>query len=344
MRKKIEDMYLKSTKLKNGEKIKYLNQLIKMCKKERYLDYEYHINFDLMDELVKRGDAITALHLYRENIDVYLRSNVSSDKLVEWFPWAAYHVEVDLTCPQEIINDFFSKSKQMFEKSGHCLRSYYQEYYKYLIRIGEWDEAFRQYSKWMLEKRDFAAQSVYKEEADRALYFFTVGDYKNGEWIFDTVRKGIEVSNGVRVYAYARTARYYHEMGKKNQLEHLLRWGYRYSKNKIDRLEETAEFLKIIAIEQPKLALKLWEKHKYHFERTNNDRARFSFGIATYLLSKKLGHLLVGSPTEKRMDRIIEDMFDILEWMDERNQTDAYGMELLYWKEALLKTNVITMD
>lgn len=331
MELQVQQMYQKSLKLQFEEKIEYLEKLLVICEDIDQPFYGYLTRFELMREYKVAGKDYRAILLYLENINLYLTHKFSSKPLLDEFPWAAGHIDSILDIQQKEINDFFEHMRRIYEINSYSLRCFYQEYYNYLMRIGKWEEGFTIYSRWMVEARDDVSQSIAKEEADRAFYYFTVGDYENGKYVFETVKKGVKSSQGTRKYAYPRAAKYYLELKDWEMLSYLIQSGYQFNKDGLDSAEEVAELLKPLAILNPKIAFKLWKKNKYKFNQTENQRAKYAYGVATYLLEKTLSSQIANTKTLKKMNATIQEMYDIQGWMDERNATDAYHEELMYW-------------
>lgn len=333
MEQKIKQMYQDSLRLDSEEKIKQLEKLKIICDDTEDYLYLYLVNFELMKEYKKLGNNYRSIVLYESNIQICLKNNYDPSGLFDEFPWASRNIDSVLNIHQKEINDFFINMRKIFEVHSRSLRSYYQEYYSYLMRVGRWEEGFSNYSKWMVESRNGFSQSIGKEEADRTFYYFSVGDYQNAKYVFETVKKGLESPPGTRSYAYPRAAKYYLELKDWEMTSYLIQRGYEYNKNSIEKIEEVAEILKPLSILNPKIALKIWIKHRYHFKLTDNQRAKFSFGISAYLLDKTLGVYLSGTRRRHKLNENIKDMYDIQSWMDERNGTDSYHEELMYWSE-----------
>lgn len=331
MKDQLEQLYQKSIKLKNTQRTEYLEKLLVICQENDGQFYAYLIRFDLIHEYKKTGQIHRALNLYGENIVAYLEFRYDSTILLAEYPWMSRHIDSLIDIQQQEINDFFLHMKKIFEISGHTLRSYYQEYYSYLMRVGRWEEGFSIYSRWMVESRDKVSQSIAKEEADRAYYYFTVGDSQNGKYVFETVKKGIGSLPGIRTYSYARAVKYFFELKDWEMTSYLIHRGYDFSKNRIENLEEVAEIIKPLSVLNPKIAIKIWEKHRYHFKLTENARAKFSYGIASYLLDKSLNSYLLGSTKLRKMKVHTKEMYEIQSIMDERNGTEAYHEEIMYW-------------
>lgn len=329
----IKQMYQKSLKLKAEEKVESLEKLLVICEDTEEHSYGYLTRFELFKEYKQLNKIYSAIKLYLANVHVFLEYRFNSKPLLDSYSWVAKHIDSVFNIKQREITDFFNHMKNVYEISGYSLRSYYQEHYNYLMRVGRWEEGFATYSRWMVESRDESSQSIGQEESDRAFYYFNVGDYDNGKYVFEAVKKGIDCPPGTRTYAYPRAIRYYFELKDWEMTTYLMQRGYEYTKGKSSAIEEVAEIMKSLTILNPKIALKLWEKHRCSFSDSENKRAKHSFGISSYLLEKSLGAHLAGSYKLKKIEQNVQEMYEIQEYMDQRNGTDAYQEELMYWEE-----------
>ncbi|WP_456364092.1 hypothetical protein [Priestia aryabhattai] len=334
MKLEIEKMYQKSLKLKDEEKVDSLKNLLVICEDTEEHSYGYAIRFQLFKEYRAIGKLYNAIKLYMANIQVFLEHRYTIKPLLDNFAWVATYIDSVRNIQQKEINDFFNNMKNVYEISGFSLRSFYHEYYNYLMRIGKWEEGFTTYSRWMVESRDEASQSIGKEESDRAFYYFNVGDYDNGKYVFESVKKGFDCPSGTRTYAYARAVKYYFELKDWEMTSYLMQRGYDFAKYKQGATEEVAEIMKSLTILNPKIALKVWEKHRYEVNKSENERTKFSFGVSSYLLEKSLGAHLVGTKKLHKINECVKEMYDIQKFMDERNGTSAYHDELAYWGEV----------
>lgn len=332
MEQQIKRMYKISKQLKGDEKIQHLEYLLQKCQSNGDFLYEYMVRLELVSAYKEKASIQKAIRHYLECLDIHIEKGFNVIPLLNLFPFVAKHIDSILDIYQNEISSFFKKMKALFEEHSSSLRCYYQEYYNYLMRIGRWEEGFVTYSKWMVESRSGFSESIGEEEADRAFYYFTVGDYQNGKYVFDTVKKGIESSPGTRAYAYPKAIRYFIELRDWEMISILIQQGYTFCKNKMDRLEGIAEIIKPLVILNPKIAFRLWKRHRYDFSNTDNYRAKYSFGISTFLL-KKVFNLDSDENIINKFTENIKEMYDIQSWMDERNGTDSYHEELMYWLE-----------
>jgi hypothetical protein len=97
--------------------------------------------------------------------------------------------------------------------------------------------------------------------------------------------------------------------------------------------------MKILAVLNPKICLKIWKKHRYNIINSENERAHFSFGIAAQLIEKSLCRLLIHSKTGEKLKEDIESMSRLERLFDSRNQTSSYADEVEYWSNTWLKFN-----
>ncbi|MGF7535391.1 hypothetical protein AAGG74_17205 [Bacillus mexicanus] len=334
MEQQIKRMYQASKRLKGDRKIEHLECLLKNClNNNNQVLYEYLVRLELVNEYKDTGSIKKAIKHYLECLEIQSSEEFNVKPLFNLFPFIAKHIDSILDINLNEINNFFERMQRLFELHSNSLRCYYQEYYNYLMRVGKWEEGFVTYSKWMVESRSGYSESIGEEEADRAFYYFSVGDYQNGKYVFDTVKKGIESSPGTRAYAYPKAIRYFLELRDWEMTNILTQQGYSFCKDKIDRLEGVADILKTLSILNPKKAIKLWKHHRYDFLKTDNSRAKFSFGISAFILNKVFKLYSNDEVIQNKFNENIKEMYDIQSLMDNRNNNEAYQDELMYWVE-----------
>lgn len=339
MEQNIEKIYRRSLKMNTDEKIRYLEDFILICEDFEEPFYRYIAQFDLIAEYKKTGQNYRAIQLYMDSIRIYLENTFDSKNVINEFPWMARHIESTSSVSVSVIRNFFDSMRIVFKRNGASLRSFYQEYFSYLIRVGEWEEGLSVYTKWVVETRDSFSQSIAKEEADRAIYYFLVGDYENAKYVFQTVEKGVQSPAGTKTYAYPRVVRFFLELREWEMTSYLIQRSFDFSKNKPETIEEIAEILKPLAILNTKIALKVWKQHRYYFAQTDNQRAKFSFGVAAYLITQNMDTTLAGTHTAPKLDKNIKQMYDIQKEMDERNGNNSYHQEIMYWLELKNRLN-----
>ncbi|WP_088363023.1 hypothetical protein [Bacillus cereus] len=335
----LRQKYEETLKLNLKDKITNLEDLLVSCKQHKNAKLTYVVQFELMESYKIKGETYKAIQMYLNNIDLHIENRFDVKILLEHFPWVSTYIDSISSITQSEINNFFIKMENVFEYSIYSHRSYYQELYRYQLRVGNWNDAFETYTKWIVESRDAASQSMALEESERAIYYFLVGDNHNAKYIFNSVEKGIEGASGAKAFLFPRSARYYLELKEWEMAAYLIRRGYDFNKYKSDSLEELTEIMKILAVLNPKICLKIWKKHRYHINKSENERAHFSLGIAAQLIENSLCRLLIHSKNGDKLKVDIENMRRLQNAFDSRNQTSSYADEVEYWSNTWLRFN-----
>jgi hypothetical protein len=150
----LKQKYEETLKLNLKEKITNLEELLVSCKRNKDAKLTYIVQFELMECYKQEGKTHKAVQMYLFNMDVYLENRFDIKILVDRFPWVSTNIDSISAITQIQINTFFITMKRVFENSIYSLRSYYQELYRYQMRVGCWEDAFQTYTKWIVESRD----------------------------------------------------------------------------------------------------------------------------------------------------------------------------------------------
>jgi hypothetical protein len=185
----------------------------------------------------------------------------------------------------------------------------------------------------MDENRDRASGSDASEEAERAYYYYLIGDNKTGEQIFETIDKGILTEKNLKLETTPRLYRYMLEEGNLDIALDKAFAIYNITKRKERYLSINAEAIKMIYLYNDKIAYDMWKRERWCYLTTENEYDRFQFGVATFLIYRNFSRVRKNSRIMMEMKRIVEEMYKIQNKYDQKNKNTHFIEEIMFWEK-----------
>lgn len=323
------------SKMKKFRKIKYYRWLIQHMMKEGIFVKE--ISYAYLKNLNEYNFIQQFMVYYFITLDqIYDSKENEGEKLsviIDFTPAMIKYMYASPDMQVIHVEIYFKKLETIYRRYGLSSRRIEQEKFKYYINLGLWEKSFKSFTKWMDEKRDRASGSDASEEADRAYYYYLIGDNGTGEQIFETIDKGILTEKNLKLETTPRLYRYMLEEGK---LELALEKAfaiYNLTKRKEKYLAINAEAIKIVYLYNEKIAYDMWRKEHWNFLITENEYDRFQFGVATFLIFRNFTKIRKNSKIMIEMKRIVEEMYKIQVKYDKKNKNNHFIEEIMFWEK-----------
>ena len=331
---KEEELYKKIKKLPINRRNKYLYKVTKILIEGKNYNVKIIDNFFTFS--VEQNKIRQFIELYFKILeDVYkkeARASQSIGILIKYMPDTIKFLYSKSNIETMHVEIFFKKMEILLERYGFSKRRIHQEKFKYYVHIGMWEKSFKCFTKWMNEPIDEKFINLGIEEADRAYYYFLIGDRQTGKHIYDSVETGLLIDKNLKIETTPRNLKYQIEGG---DLEGAIQKAitiYKMTQKKERYLLLNSELMKIIFLYKESMAFEIWRREYLNYLSTPNEFDKFHFGVGTYLLYRSFIKNKKSSKQTMKMKRVIEEMYKIQEKYDLKNKNTHFKEEIFFWE------------
>jgi hypothetical protein len=334
--RKEEKFYMKIKILPIDKKNRYFYKLTKILIKEE------NFNVKIIDEFLKysieENNIMQFIEIYFKIMDDIYKKEKKTTRgmglIIKYMPTTFKYLYSKGNIETMHVEILFKKIEILYERYGINTRRIHQEKFKYYVNLGMWEKSFKSFSKWMNTNIDENSFSIGLEEADRAYYYFLIGDRQTGKHIFENVENGILRDRNLRIETIPRNLKYQIEEGNLEGAVQQAITLYKMTQKRERNLHINSELMKIIFLYKETMAFEIWRREYNNYLKTPNDFDRFHFGVVTHLLYKSFINNKKSSKQTMKMKKVVEEMYSIQEMYDTKNKNTHFKEEIFFWENV----------